>query len=269
MTDHAGIFHQLHRQGLLRLPNAWDAGSARLIESVGAPAIATTSAGMAWSYGYRDGDALPAAKLVETSRAIARTVRVPVSVDIEGGYSDQPAAVGDLVAALLDAGAVGINIEDGNRDPAELCARIEAVRTVAERAGIALFINARTDVFLRGIGEPAMRVDDVLLRASLYARAGASGLFVPGLHRPDDVREVVAGTTLPLNLMDWAGLPAPDELERLGVRRLSAGSSQAEALYARLAELAAEFTGQPLDATAAPLSYPAINALFPAGATGG
>lgn len=113
----ADAFHALHAQGLLILPNAWDAGSARLVESLGAKAVATSSAAVAWSHGYPDGDFLPLERLVATTTAIARVLRVPLSVDIEGGYSDQPAAVGDVVARVIDAGAVGINLEDGGADP--------------------------------------------------------------------------------------------------------------------------------------------------------
>src|SRR4051812_20595100 len=114
MTDHAKTFRQLHSgPGLLLLANCWDAGSGRVLESLGAPALATTSAGVAWSNGYPDGDALPVAQLVASVRAITRVIRVPLTVDIEAGYSSDPAAVADTVAALMDVGAVGINLEDG------------------------------------------------------------------------------------------------------------------------------------------------------------
>jgi len=127
------MIRQLHEGELLILPNAWDAGSARLIESRGAKAIATTSAGLAWSNGYPDGDALPVDRLVAAVRSIARVIGVPLTADIEGGYSDDPAAVSKVVAAILDAGAVGINIEDGSSPPDLLCAKIAAARQSAER----------------------------------------------------------------------------------------------------------------------------------------
>lgn len=263
MNRQAGTFHQLHRQGLLRLPNAFDAGSARLIESLGAPAIATTSAGVAWAHGYRDGDALPVSRVLDTVRAIARVVRVPVSADIEGGYSDDPAEVGETVAALIDAGAVGINIEDGDGDPSRLCAKIEAARTAAARCGVELFINARTDVYLRGLGAEGERVELALQRGGRYAQSGADGLFVPGVHRPEEIAAVVAGTGLPVNVMARPGLPPAAELERLGVRRLSAGASLAIALQSRLAALALGFLDDAAPGDGPELGYPEINALFP------
>ena len=125
------LFRRLHDGELLILPNAWDAGSARLIESRGAKAIATTSAGLAWSRGYPDGDALPVEELLSAVRAIARVIGVPLTIDVEGGYSNDPAAVARLVAEILEAGAVGINIEDGSGSPALRCAKIAAARESA------------------------------------------------------------------------------------------------------------------------------------------
>jgi 2-methylisocitrate lyase-like PEP mutase family enzyme len=145
---HSKTFKDLYQSAdLLVLPNAWDAGSARLIESRGAKAIATTSAGVAWSHGYPDGDALPAEILLASIREITRTILVPLSVDIEGGYSDDSAAVAELVTEVIDAGAVGINIEDGAASPEQLCIKLEAARKAASSAGVDLFINVRTDVF--------------------------------------------------------------------------------------------------------------------------
>src|SRR5262245_35166635 len=127
MTSHT--FRSLHHSTeILVLPNAWDPGSAGLVESLGAKAIATTSAGLAWSRGYPDGDALPVEQLLTATRDIARSVRVPLSIDIEGGYSSDPRVVAQLVSRLIDAGAIGINIEDGTRPPDLLCAKIEAAR---------------------------------------------------------------------------------------------------------------------------------------------
>src|SRR5271156_1438280 len=144
------LFKNLHRgPAILLLPNAWDAISARLIESLGAKAIATTSAGLAWSCGYADGNVLPKAALADAIAAIARVIEVPLSADIEAGYSDDPKDVEALVARIIDAGAVGINIEDGAGDPPLLCAKIEAARRAAARASVDLYVNARTDVYLR------------------------------------------------------------------------------------------------------------------------
>ena len=266
MTDPTPVarFRQLHQHGLLRLANAWDAGTARLIESLGAPAIATTSAGVAWANGYPDGDALPVARVLDAVAAIARVVRVPLTIDIEGGYSESPEAVGDLAARLAGMGVAGINLEDGSAAPSLLCAKIEAIRRACARDGVDLFVNARTDVYLRRLGEAAERPALTLARAADYAAAGADGLFVPGLDDHAGVQQIVAGTALPLNLLVRSALPDARALETWGVRRLSAGSDLAESAYRRVATLAADFLrdglSAPLSADAMP--YPELNALF-------
>ncbi|MDN3919357.1 isocitrate lyase/PEP mutase family protein [Roseateles violae] len=259
-------FHALHRgtDRLLLLLNCWDAGSALMMQSLGAPAVATSSAAVAWAQGYGDGDQLPVARLLDCVRAIARRLTAPLSVDIEGGYSDDPAAVGETVAALIGAGAVGINIEDGRAEPALLCRKIEQARAAAERAGVRLFINARCDVYLKGLAPPEQRVAESLRRAALYRAAGADGFFAAGARAPDEIAALVAGTPLPLNVLALAGVPPAAELARLGVRRLSAGSGIAESVYARIAELGCDFLregdGAALSRQALP--YGELNALM-------
>jgi 2-methylisocitrate lyase-like PEP mutase family enzyme len=256
-------FHRLHREGLLCLANAWDAGSARVIEARGARAIATTSAGLAWAQGYADGDCLPISSLLHAVQSICRVVRVPVTIDIESGYSSSAQAVGETVAALIDLGVVGINIEDGNDHPDVLCAKIESVRTVAERLGVALFVNARTDVLLRRLAAGDEAVEMVLARAARYGEAGADGLFVPYLREPQAITAVADATKLPLNVMAMPGLPAPEELARLGVRRLSAGAALAEAMLQQLDAAAGAFLAAgTLPAGGGTLGYPQINRLF-------
>jgi 2-methylisocitrate lyase-like PEP mutase family enzyme len=208
MSERAGTFRRLHQEGLLVLPNAWDAGSARVIESRGAKAIATTSSGVAWSHGYPDGDHLPVRLLAATAAAIARIIRVPLSMDVEGGYSSEPAAVGEAVAAVVDAGAVGINLEDGGGPPELLCAKVEHAKRAVSGRGADVFVNVRTDVYLRGLGPAEGRVAETLSRAARYRTAGADGLFVPGLMDPEEIRAVAAGTPLPLNVMASPGLPS-------------------------------------------------------------
>src|SRR4030095_9818264 len=138
-SHHFAAFRQMHQEGILLLANAWDAGTARLIESLGARAIATTSAAVAWSHGYADGNVLPVPVLVSTVAEIARVVRVPLTVDVEAGYSDDPASVGEVVARVVEAGAVGINLEDGTSSPDLLCAKVEAARRAASRLGVDLY----------------------------------------------------------------------------------------------------------------------------------
>jgi 2-methylisocitrate lyase-like PEP mutase family enzyme len=267
--DAATLFHRLHAEArpLLLLPNAWDAGSARLMESLGAPAVATTSAGVAWAHGWPDGDALPLALLLETLRDIARVVRVPITVDLEAGYGDSVAAVGAAVRQVVEAGAVGINIEDGTAAPEQLAARIAAARAAAEAAGVRLYINARADVYLRALKPEGERVEETLRRARLYREAGASGLFVPGLARAEEIRAVAAGTALPVNLLAWPGLAPAAELAALGARRLSAGSGICGALWGRARDLASAFLAEgrsdPLRAGA--MSHAEINRLVAGG----
>jgi len=258
-------FMKLHDGSqLLRLPNAWDAGSARLFESLGAPAIATTSAGVAWAQGYADNDHLPADAAIAVAANIARVLTVPLSVDFENGYSSDPEQVARYVLRLIEVGVSGINLEDGGDAPALLADKIRAIKTLAAQAGKDIFINTRTDVYLRGLAPEGQRVAEVLKRAALYREAGANGLFVPGICKVDEIKQVVAGAGLPVNVMDWPGLPAADELRQLGVARLSAGSGIAQALWSVAAGMAREFlatgAGGPLMAKAMP--YGELQALF-------
>ena len=260
----AARFHALHADGLLRLPNAWDAGSARLAQAAGARAIATSSAAVAWAHGWPDGDLLPVDLLLQTTRAVAGAVDLPVTIDIEGGYSDDPARVGELATALLAAGAVGINIEDGSKDPALLCAKIAAVRAAATAAGVDLFINARIDTWLRGLAAPAQRVTETLARAARYRAAGANGLFAPGVTDTGEIAGLVAGTDLPVNVLAWTGLPDAARLEALGVRRFSAGSAISEAMHGHVLAMMKAFvaTGRIETGEAPAASYGDVQALM-------
>lgn len=187
---------------------------------------------------------------------------VPVSVDFEGGYSDDPAEVAATAKRLVEAGAQGINIEDGGAPPEALAAKIGAIRAAV---GGALFINARCDVWLRGVGEPETRPAEALRRGTIYQAAGADGLFTPGLVDPEGIAAVAGGTDLPLNLLAFPGLPGAPELQRLGVRRLSAGSGLASAAYGRTAALAADFlkTGETAPMLDGALGWGEMNSLMP------
>lgn len=261
------LFHALHRQAApLVLPNAWDAGSARLIASLGAQAIATTSAGVAWSLGYRDGDVLPLDEHLGAVRRIHRVLDVPLSVDIESGYAEHPAAVGDNVARFIDSGAVGINLQDGSAPPERLCRKLEAARAAAERSGTALYINVRCDVFARQLAAPGERVAETLRRARSYRDAGADGLFVLGATDRGEIARLAAGTPLLLAVIAWPGLPDVSGLASLGVRRVSTGSWIPQTLWAETAALARAYLEQ---GVAAPLleraeAFGVVNALLPA-----
>jgi len=262
----AAAFRALHAPGrLLILPNAWDAGSARIIEDAGAAAIATTSSGLAWAHGYPDGNALPASALRAAVAEIARAVRVPLSVDFEGGYADEPDRVAENVAAVLDGGAVGINIEDGSGAVDLLCAKIEAVKKAAARGGVDLFVNARTDVYLRAQARPERAVEVTIERAERYRAAGCDGVFVPRLTDPAETRAIAeAVAPLPLNLMVVVGLAPAAELQKWGVRRLSAGSALASLAFGLTRRLAREFlaSGRSDALHGEAVEYAAMNALL-------
>lgn len=265
--DLATTFHELHRgPALLVLANAWDPGSARLIERLGARAIATTSAGVAWSHGYPDGDVLPPAVAIAAAAAVVRAVQVPVTCDFESGYSDDPDAVGGLAAQLVDAGVVGINLEDGRGPVDRLCAKLAAIRRATRAQGVELFINARTDVYLRGLVPPPERLAEALARTARYRDAGASGIFVPGVVEPSAIEQIAREAHLPLNVLAMTGLPPPAELTRLGARRLSAGSAITQAIWGRAASLATAFLRDGTGTVSADgaMSYGEINALLAA-----
>ena len=264
-AERTALFRQLHADGLLLLANAWDAGSARLIESLGARASATTSAGLAWSQGYPDGDHLPVARLLDSVDSIVRVLSTPLTVDIEGGYSDDPDTVADTVLHLVRRGVSGINLEDGGDDPAVLCAKIARIREHCREAGSDVFVNVRTDVYLRRLAPAgAASVQETLARAARYREAGADGLFVPGVVEETEITAIAQDAGLPLNVLWRAALPDRDRLRRCGVRRLSAGSDLAESvagpLQRRAQSFLAEGAGMPADPQA--LGYGQLNALF-------
>ncbi len=219
----AAAFAALHKDFLI-LPNAWDAASAAIVERAGAKAIATSSAAVAWAHGYADGHDFPVSKLAIALEEIVRVVGVPVSCDAEGGYSDDPAVVGENISAIISAGAVGINLEDG-KQPHELHLRkIEAARKAADRAGIALYINARTDVFLKRLVPPEQVLEETIRRGNAMKAAGASGIFAPMVMQAEDIKAIAAAVDMPLNLMGWSGLPDAATLKALGAKRLSAAT---------------------------------------------
>jgi 2-methylisocitrate lyase-like PEP mutase family enzyme len=270
--DKAETFRALHNEGTFVLPNAWDAGSAAMIAAAGAPAIATTSAGASWSLGKSDGERLSRTEMIEVIARVAATVDLPVSGDVEGGYGDDPDAVAATVRAVIEAGAVGINLEDSRssdgtlHDPGAQAARIRAGRAAAAEAGLpGLVINARTDVFLFGIGEPAGRLDDVLERAAAYAEAGADSLFVPGLLDLDTLSELTGKVSLPVNAMAGPGAPNVDALRSAGVRRVTVGQAISQAAYSLARRAAVEvLTAGTYDVLAGSDDFGSINGAFPA-----
>ncbi|MFI4964698.1 MAG: isocitrate lyase/phosphoenolpyruvate mutase family protein [Caulobacterales bacterium] len=238
----AAAFAALHHTGeILVLPNAWDAASAAIMADAGAKAVATSSAAVAWAHGYPDGDALPIPLLLATISAVARVAGVPVTADIEGGYTDDPDRLAETIRAVIDAGAVGINLEDGRRDPELHARKVEAARKAADAAGVALFINARTDIYLKGLAEGHAAFVETTERAERYRNAGASGIFVPGPSDADLIGRLAEAIKLPLNIMLLPGLPEAAQLQALGVRRVSSATAPFRAAYATVARATAAF----------------------------
>ncbi len=231
------------------LPNAWDAASARVIEQAGAVAVATTSAGVAWSLGVPDGNRLRRDDAIEAVARIVRAVDVPVTADVESGYGDVAATVRGVVAA----GAAGINIEDGAER------QVRRVADARAAGGDALFVNARIDTFLSGAGG----IEETVSRALAYLDAGADGIFVPGVVDPAVVAELVERIPAPLNVMAGPGAPSVAELAKLGVRRISVGPAIAVAAYELAARAAAEVLEHgTYDLTAVALTHGELNAAF-------
>lgn len=263
--DHnAQLFHALHADGLLLLANCWDAGTARMATHAGSKALATSSAAVAWSHGYADGSQLPPDLLLATVRGIRRTSALPLTVDIENGYADAPADVAALTRDLVHAGVVGINIEDGADSPELLCEKIAAVRQAAAADGVQLYINARTDIWLRSPAPPESRVRETLRRAALYRNAGASGLFVPGVTAESDIADLAQGCGMPLNVLVRPGFPSLERLLQLGVRRLSAGSDISEMAFSHIRHAMDHFleSGAIVAPQTPVLNYPTINGIM-------
>jgi 2-methylisocitrate lyase-like PEP mutase family enzyme len=247
MPDKAERLRALHQGSkIFVVPNAWDAATARLFEAEGFPAIATTSAGVAGALGYPDGGVVPAREMIEAVARIARAVDVPVTADIEHAYAASPSAVAEVVMRVIAAGAVGINLEDIVPGAVELEAialqtdKITAITRSSAQAGIRVVINARTDVFLRGIGAPETRLDLAVERGKAFLAAGADCVFVPGVRDRETIAALVKGIGGPVNILATEGTPPVAELEALGVARVSLGSGPMRAAMALVRKVARE-----------------------------
>ncbi|MBV8189403.1 MAG: isocitrate lyase/phosphoenolpyruvate mutase family protein [Alphaproteobacteria bacterium] len=229
-VEKAERFAEMHVKGSpLLLYNAWDAGSAKAIAEAGAKAVATSSWSVAAAQGYDDGEEIPL-ELAETIiERIAASVGVPVTADFEGGYSDDDAVLAKNVSRVLDLGVIGINFEDRVVKGTGLYAvdrqarRIAAIREAAGKKGVALFINARTDIFFEHGDSPEKVMDEALERAKAYAAAGASGFFIPGLLDEKLIERICEGAALPVNVMVMEGVPSNARLAKVGVSRISGG----------------------------------------------
>lgn len=223
-------FTELHTQASpLILPNVWDASSAALFQRLGAPAVATSSAALAWSLGYADGSTIPRNELLAATARILRVLTIPLTLDLEDGYSENPKDVAYLVSELANMGVVGINLEDGTKPAQMLAQKIESCRQALGNSP--LFINARTDVYLRELAKGSEARDLTLVRALMYRSAGANGLFVPGLTSVEDTAYIVERTDMPVNLMLLPNMPTIPELAAAGARRFTAGPANFLSAY--------------------------------------
>jgi len=230
--EKATAFLKLHAgPRILVLPNVWDAVTAKLVERAGFSAIATSSAAVAWALGLPDGERVSREEMATAVARVVRAVSVPVTADMEAGYGARPEDAAATARAVVEVGAVGMNLEDA-ADPEGKALldvtlqveRIGAAREAAEQLGVPIVINARTDVFLSGIGETAGRLDHAVTRLNAYRSAGAESLFCPGVTDATIIATLVRELHGPLNILASPGAPSVPELERLGVRRVSLGA---------------------------------------------
>ena len=232
----AELLRKLHHgPRILILPNAWDVISARMIEDLGFPAVATTSAGVAAVLGYPDGQRAPRKEMLEFVARIAHAVTVPVTADMEAGYGTTPAEMAEMAREVVAAGVVGLNLEDVTGDDESSQVKLElqvekiaAIREASASAGVPLVINARTDIYLMPIGPAETRFDRTVERLRAYREAGADCVFAPGIREAETIGKLVRALDAPLNIL-LPGGAGVSELEKLGVARASLGSGTARA----------------------------------------
>jgi 2-methylisocitrate lyase-like PEP mutase family enzyme len=232
LSEKAAVFLKLHHgPKILVLANVWDVVSARMVEQAGFPAIATSSAAVANALGYPDGQRIPRDEMLAVVKRIAPKVSVPVSADLEAGYGTTLEAIAETARALVDAGAVGLNFEDSTGDKnkplfevAEQVEKIKCLRATGENLGVHIVINARTDVYLAEVGEPASRFEQAVSRLNAYRKAGADCLFAPGVYDGETIAKLAKAVDGPLNILAGPKSPPLAVLEHLGVARVSLGS---------------------------------------------
>jgi 2-methylisocitrate lyase-like PEP mutase family enzyme len=244
----AEAFLALHqRQDLFILPNAWDAASARVFEKAGFAAIGTTSAGIAASLGYRDGQQIPVREMMDAIKHIVSAVNLPVTADIEAGYSREVEKVLEVVREVMAMGVVGINIEDSTGitespmlDIPSQVAKIRAIRNMVISAEKTLVINARIDLFYLGLYDTERATQETIERAHAYLLAGADCIFIFGVTDKAILSQLVEAIPGPINLLAGPGMPSAPELKLMGVRRLSLGSAAMRATLGTLEQISTE-----------------------------
>ncbi|HEX4643489.1 MAG TPA: isocitrate lyase/phosphoenolpyruvate mutase family protein [Candidatus Acidoferrales bacterium] len=271
-SELARTFLELHRgPDILLLPNAWDAASARIFEEAGFPAIGTTSAGVAFSLGHPDGQRISRDEMLGVVRRIAEAVDIPVTADVEAGFGNTPEEVADTARAVIAAGAVGMNLEDGAEDKPEFLVDVnrqkEIIQAVLE-AGVAarvpFVLNARTDILLYGIGPAETRVARAIERLNAYREAGAPSLFAPGVKDRETIAQLARGVHGPLNILATVGTPPLAELRQLGVARVSLGSGPMRATLGFLGRMARQLSDEGIftPMTDGTPPYAEVNQLF-------
>jgi 2-methylisocitrate lyase-like PEP mutase family enzyme len=245
VTSTSTEFRKLHESGIFVIPNAWDAGSARLLEAAGFKAIATTSSGFAWTLGRSDYE-VTLDEVLAHGRALAAAVRIPVSVDFEGGFAVRPEDMAANVSAAATTGIAGLSIEDSTRDAGEplvgfqlAVERVAAARQALDRSGTGVLLTARSEGFI--VGRPDL--GETIRRLVAFAGAGADCLFAPGLRSLDDIAEVVrAVAPKPVNVLVASDFTTVSELAALGVRRISVGGALTRTAASAALEAAREIS---------------------------
>ncbi|HKM85231.1 MAG TPA: isocitrate lyase/phosphoenolpyruvate mutase family protein [Terriglobales bacterium] len=270
-TNQAIQFRQLHRgPGVLILPNAWDVASARIFEEAGFPAIATTSAGIAFSLGYPDGQRIPREEMMARIARIARAVHVPVTADVESGYGSTPEDAARTTRELIQAGVVGMNLEDASgRQDQPLSSlqlaveKIQAAREAAVQLREQIVINARTEIYLLAGGNPDADYSEALRRLVAFRDAGADCVFAPGLKDAETIERLAKAVECPLNILAGVGTPSIPELAKLGVARVSVGSGPIRATLGLLRRIAEEIkTSGTYNAMEGAIHYAEVNKLL-------
>lgn len=229
-------FKELHNQSSpLIICNVWDAMSARTAQQSGVKAIGTSSAAIASMLGYEDGEKMSFSELCSIVKNILAASKLPLTVDVESGYSREPKKIIDNIKTLIELGVVGINIEDsvvGQKrellEPEKFAKIISFIKEEIDRDGSDLFVNVRTDVFLLGVEEP---ITEAKKRAQLYEKSGADGVFLPCIESMEDIKAMIASTSLPVNVMCMPNLPDFKTLRFLGVKRISMGNFLYDNMY--------------------------------------
>lgn len=267
--EKAERFKSMHESGLFVLPNAWNGGSAKVFDKAGFSAIGTTSAGIAYSKGYPDGEKISFNDIRRVTEEIVEVTNLPVSVDIERGFSNTLEGISNNVRELISLGAVGLNIEDGKPDvnsvddEGEFCEKISIIATIREELQIPFFINARTDIFLLQLGTEDEMLDMTVRRAKRLKECGADCIFIPGALNEQIIRKLRESIELPINLFLHSAFCDTEKMADIGINRLSSGSAPVRTVFNKLIEVSTELKNGDYDGILSHnFNYPNANYFF-------